>query len=496
MKNIRKAIALVLVFSMLLCMGITVSADESAGTPGPFRISCTVNVDPKTQRGFTWFTKDNTGSVLEIVSEDGTAVTDGITYGEVTEWDGNFVHKANVTGLEPGVTYTYTVGSESERSEEGTFRTDDGDSKTDFIVVADVQASSQENFAKGAATVNAALKTLPSPDFIVNLGDFTNDSTNEEWDLYDGEFRDINTSNTLVPISGNHDGFGHNYWFSNMFNLDESESVQTKDGINYSFDYGDCHIAVLNTNDMICMTIPQMNWLKNDMNSTDKDWKIVCMHKSPYTLGKDGKWPDAMYLQKSLTKVFDECDVDLVLSGHDHQYIRTKALKGNKLSEDGTVYVLAGTAGSKRYEIRSFLAGAFTKTEFINTLVVQKGGYGNYWNGEDWNSTDEKNIGGCFNTVSVDDGTLTFNSYILSDELTGEDGEKLITNTDSFTLTKETGKNQITFTGDNTTSKAAYTAGLIPSFAAFAAYTFGEWLPKFLYIAPKIIKVYIEEDTF
>ena len=60
------------------------------------------------------------------------------------------------------------------------------------------------------------------------------------------------------------------------------------------------------------------------MNGTDADWKIVCMHKSPYTLGKDGKWPDALYLQESLAKVLDKCGVDLVLSGHDHQYLRTK----------------------------------------------------------------------------------------------------------------------------------------------------------------------------
>ena len=37
------------------------------------------------------------------------------------------------------------------------------------------------------------------------------------------------------------------------------------------------------------------------------------MHKSPYTLGKDGKWPDALYLQRALTKVADDCGVDLVL---------------------------------------------------------------------------------------------------------------------------------------------------------------------------------------
>ena len=494
MKKIKKITALLLALSLLVCCAFTASADEDSPEKNAdiFRVSCTVNGDPQTSRGFTWYTRESAETTLTVTDESGADAGAEISYRDAFEWEGNYCHQAKVSGLESGKTYSYSINGEPF----GTFTTDDGDDKLEFVVVADVQASSAENFKKGADTVNAALATLPSSEFIVNLGDFTNDSTNEEWDLYDEAFSAINASTTLVPITGNHDGFGCEYWFRNMFCLDESESVEVKDGINYSFDYGNCHFAVVNTNDLISISLAQLKWLKNDLNSTDKDWKIVCMHKSPYTLGKDGKWPDAMYLQKSFTKVCDECGVDLVISGHDHQYLRTKPLKGNKLSDDGTVYTLCGTAGSKRYEIRSFLAGTFTKTEFINTLIIQKGGYGNYWNGSDWDSTDEKNIGGCFNTVSIEGGNLTFNSYILSDELTDESGERLVTNTDSFTLTKETGKNEITFTGDNTTSAAAYAASVVPSIAALGAYAFGEWLPKFLFILPKIIKVYIEEDTF
>ncbi|MBR6361029.1 MAG: metallophosphoesterase, partial [Clostridia bacterium] len=266
--------------------------------------------------------------------------------------------------------------------------------------------------------------------------------------------------------------------------------------VNYSFDYGNAHIAVLNTNDLFSVSLAQLKWLENDMNSTDKDWKIIAMHKSPYTLGKDGKWPDALYLQQSLTAVADRCGVDLILSGHDHQYLRTKPLKANKLSDDGTTYVLLGTAGTKRYEVRKFLVNSFINTEYIAALNIQKGGYGNYWNGKDFESTREENIGGCFNTVNIDGGKLTFNSYILSDEMTDENGERIITNTDSFTLTKETGKNKATFTGDNTTSEAEYYLGIIPSFAALAGYAFGIWLPKFLWIVPRILDSVINDDTF
>ena len=332
-KNFFRVISIVLTLSMLMsCFMFSASADGVAPDTAPTRISVVFNGDSATQRGITWYTKANTKSLVEIVDESGNPVNAKIEYAEVFEWEGNFVHKATVSGLEAGKTYYYDVGDETVRSAAGKFVTDNGDSKVDFIAIADIQAGNQENFNKGARVVDYAFLTMPSAEFMVNLGDFTDDSTNEEWDYYDNAMKAINLSTTLAPIAGNHDGLGVENWFNNMFNLDTTKSVQTKDGVNYSFDYGNVHFAVLNTNDILAISIPQLKWLENDMNSTDKDWKIVLMHKSPYSLGKDAKWPDALYLQKALTKVVDKCDVDLVLSGHDHQYLRTKASQATSLT--------------------------------------------------------------------------------------------------------------------------------------------------------------------
>ena len=504
-KNFSRVLSIVLCFAMLAtCLIFPASAEETtvSGTT-PTRISVAVNGDPSTQKGITWYTNENTTSVVEIAGIDGTLATNcTITYEEVFEWEGKFVHKALVSDLTPGTLYLYRVGNGTDFSEVGKFVTDNDDDKFGFIAVADVQAGNLENFMKGAKVTEAAFAEMPTAEFMVNLGDFTDDSTNEEWDYYDTAMKDINLGTTIVPIAGNHDGLGVENWFNNMFNLDTSESVQTKDGVNYSFDYGNAHFAVLNTNDILSISIPQLNWLENDLNSTDKDWKIVFLHKSPYSLGKDAKWPDALYLQRSLTKVLDKCNVDLVMSGHDHQYLRTKPLKGNKVNDDGTVYVLSGTAGAKRYEVREFLANHFMKTEWINALTIQKGGYGNYWDGQDWNQTNQAYIGGIFNTISVDGGKLTLNSYVLSDLPTDENGEpiegaeQIVTKHDSFTIEKKTGENKITFTGDNTTSEAEYNALVVPSFMGLAVYVFTEWLPKFLIMVPALLKSVIVDDVF
>jgi len=494
LKKISKKI-MALFLGIALILTLASGSVAYNGNYDPRRISVSAKYDGLT-KGFCWYTDADTDSQVKIYL-NGQDVTGNVVLSDIRskQWEGSYMHKVTVSGLQGGKTYTYKVGDGNVWSKPGKFVTDDGDDSFDFITIADVQASSLENFQKGANTLAAALKTMPQAEFVANCGDFTNDSTNEEWNFYDQAFDELNRSLTIVPVAGNHDGFAVHHWFENMFNLDTSESVQNLNGVNYSFDYGNAHIAVLNTNDLMSMSNAQLKWFKNDMNSTDKDWKIAFLHKSPYTLGKDGKWPDALYLQKSFAAVCDEVNVDLVMSGHDHMYLRTKPLVNNKPTPDGTVYVLAGTAGSKRYEVRPFLAEVFLRTKLIGALVIQKNGYGNYWNGRDWNSTKDTNIGGCFSTVSVRGGKLELNAYILADEKDAN-GQDVITKIDSITLEKENGKNKATYTGDNSTSLFDYILQAVPSVASLAKYAFGNWMPKFFFILPYIIYVYATDGVF
>ena len=488
MKKLR-TLTVFLLTAVLAFFGmlIPVNADDATVS----RVTCVVNGDTATSRGFCWYTPGETGSRVIICDQSGKDVTASLSvdYHDTFTFDGMVCHKATVSGLAAGATYTYKVGNGTSWSDDGTFTTDDGDDSVDFISVGDVQATPLENFEAAAKVVNKAFELMPDPDFCSMLGDFTNDCTNEEWDNYFTAFDKINAKSTLVPVAGNHDEKKINA-FNSMFNLDTSESVVTFNGVNYSYDVGNAHIAVVNTNDLFSISVTQMIWLKNDMNSTDKDWKIVFMHKSPYTLGKDGKWPDAQYLKYSLCDIIDATDVDLVMSGHDHMYLRTKPVTARKAAADGATYVLGGTAGTKRYELRTVLIDSFMPKDLIQTNVVQKSGYGNYFDGEDWDQTDPANIGGCFETVSIRGGNLTLNAYIVSDE----DGS--VKNIDTFTLTKETGLNKATFTGSNKASAAAYALQLPFSIARLAGYAFLMWLPVFLFKVPEIIKVYVETDTF
>jgi hypothetical protein len=224
------------------------------------------------------------------------------------------------------------------------------------------------------------------------------------------------------------------------------------------------------------------------MNSTDADWKIVLMHKAPYSLGKDIKWPDACYLQESLAAVCDRTNVDLVMSGHDHMYIRTKPLNDNKVVDqaDGTTYILAGAKGAKRYEFRKFILDNYFSQDILAKAISQSNG--EYFADGNLDNIDETNIGGIFNTVSVAGGVLALKSYVVNDDT------QEIKQIDELTIVKPQGENKVTFTGENVQKSSI--ADTMSSLMSLATYTLGKWVPMFLKTLPALLVEYSKSGTF
>lgn len=103
---------------------------------------------------------------------------------------------------------------------------------------------------------------------------------------------------------------------------------------------------------------PQYNRLVNDLSAANNDpaikWKIVYMHFPPYVLPGDSLVQE---VQTILAPLMDTYDVDLVISGHRHVYERSVSIYNNQIAQsgpnytdlpDGTVYVVAGTAGGEQ----------------------------------------------------------------------------------------------------------------------------------------------------
>ena len=170
---------------------------------------------------------------------------------------------------------------------------------------------------------------------------------------------------------GNHDVRGesvkfYNYHFNNPQNAkglangytpSETASktlaacIRNIDNTVYSFDYGNAHFAVVNTGsdsgDATELLNLQKEWLRDDLKNSDKKWKVLVTHRGVY-VEKIRK--NADNANRAFLDIIDECGVDLVIEGHDHTYMRTHVMKEGKVSENGTIYALIGSAALKRYD--------------------------------------------------------------------------------------------------------------------------------------------------
>ena len=57
-------------------------------------------------------------------------------------------------------------------------------------------------------------------------------------------------------------------------------------------------------------------------------WRVVTLHQDIYGSGEHSNEPAIAELRYKLVPIFEENDIDVVLTGHDHTYARTKILKG------------------------------------------------------------------------------------------------------------------------------------------------------------------------
>ena len=124
------------------------------------------------------------------------------------------------------------------------------------------------------------------------------------------------------------------------------------DGYFYSFDYGAAHFFILNTqfleleNFKAGLRDAQEYFFRNDARNTNRRWKIVLMHKSIFNRPQNDFVDEA---KNYFLPLFDELEIDLVLTGHLHTYRNAGKIFEQKKSELGTTYILCGRAGDQNY---------------------------------------------------------------------------------------------------------------------------------------------------
>jgi 3',5'-cyclic AMP phosphodiesterase CpdA len=104
----------------------------------------------------------------------------------------------------------------------------------------------------------------------------------------------------------------------------------------------------------------QRAWLEDTLASATEPWRIVALHHPPYSAGYQGSSREA---RAAFAPLFARYGVQLVLSGHDHDYQRTVPI-------DGVTYVVTGGAsGTRRTGHDDVTAVSFSWHHFVEVAV-------------------------------------------------------------------------------------------------------------------------------
>lgn len=164
-------------------------------------------------------------------------------------------------------------------------------------------------------------------------------------------FRDVLTVGThLLPVLGNHD--------VRDGNREGQIAALGMPGPWYEERIGD--VAFFGLDSTRSTDPAQREWLEVALTSTDARWKIVAVHHPPYSAGRGGS---NELLRNLYTPQFAEHGVQLVLSGHDHDYQRSKVI-------DGVTYVVSGSAAKKSgTEREDFTATSWSTYHFVELNI-------------------------------------------------------------------------------------------------------------------------------
>src|SRR5690606_41017946 len=98
----------------------------------------------------------------------------------------------------------------------------------------------------------------------------------------------------------------------------------------YSFDYGNIHFIVLDSDDTPrSVGSPMYQWLEADLAATTQDWKVAYFHHPPYSKEDSDNNNKETQMREIIMPVLEAHGVDLVLVRHSHNWQRSYLIHGH-----------------------------------------------------------------------------------------------------------------------------------------------------------------------
>ncbi len=363
----KKTVSIVLCVSLIWLFAVSSFAANSVSAPAEWYSnsetilseSGRICLTPGAEHGdmnFAWVVTGFTHVNEKFIYGKQSNLSDGIAADVTTITTSSFVSVSNrvsLVDLEAGeYYYNYTYNGEWQGISSFTIQNiDDGFS---VMLCSDPQLGRSGDDSDTAIiddcygwnrTLEAAKAKCPEMSFALCAGDQVNVAINKkEYNafLYPQSLRSI----PLATAVGNHDFYSPMYTLAfNNPNVSSEDFLSTAEN-GYYFMYGNALFIVINSNNYVVEDHRAV--IASAVNAyPDAKWRVVMMHVSPYFFGmkEDDQTTVDLYYP-----IFDEFDIDMVLSGHEHLYSRTAPMTGDCLDEDGVTYLAVSTASGCSFD--------------------------------------------------------------------------------------------------------------------------------------------------
>lgn len=209
---------------------------------------------------------------------------------------------------------------------------------------------------RGNAAQYSLVPTMEAadPDLMIHVGDLIQtDGAASRFDpFYFVPYRNLLRNTPVWPVLGNHDVLtADGQPFLDAFLLPRNSPAG--DERSYSFNWGQVHLLAIDTNRPFDPEF--LAWVADDLASTTTTWKLAYMHHPMYSCGMHGS---SRSVRDLLAPIFEAYGVDIVFSGHDHDYQRSHPMRAGVpvgagqgpsfTTPDGIFYIVTGGGSTVR----------------------------------------------------------------------------------------------------------------------------------------------------
>lgn len=381
----KKKILLLCLLSMFILIG---SSQVNAAGKVVFNVITNPGADLSKEVNVNWHSEE-TGTYLEYTLVGDTNFENKV---KVTPTERPFtspvdargekmpdrnIVSASLTNLTPNTKYMYRVGNGTTWSKlyyfttakEGTFS---------FLHITDPQYYSQSTADVFNGLMGKAYEQNPNLAFTYFTGDIIDKGGSEaQWSMF---FNASNIpTNIIATTPGNHEYYdfnGSGAYFEDFYDMHNNNPKNGAEGaLNTSYYFKHNNTLFISINSEKKSMQNQTKWFAEVCEqNTDVNFIIVGMHRSMYGSTYAS---DSIAVRTNWQKLFDRYGVDLVLSGHDHIYARSKHIYDDKVSTDpikGTTYIIGGSGGQKFYDQipNSKYEKVITFTSVANIITVSE----------------------------------------------------------------------------------------------------------------------------